>query len=108
MSADKIKKLFGDLSAQDQSTLLFDLYRSSKKIDPLSSDDDTSIISKYAAKHQKEYGKDITFDVEKKEGSNLIGVTLHTVYGKFKGVGTNQKIAKVNAVKLADDCFGNG
>lgn len=108
MSADKIKKLFGDLSAEQQATLLFDLYKLSKQIDPLTPQDDTSVISRYAAKHQKEYQKDITFDVEKRADSNLISVTLHTVYGKFKAVGTNQKIAKVNAVKQADECWGNG
>lgn len=63
---------------------------------------DTSEISKFAARHQKEYQKDIEFTVHpKEEGATLISVTLQTVFGKFKGIGTNQKIAKVNAVRMA-------
>lgn len=102
MSADKIKKMFGDLSAEEQSSLLFDLYKSSKKIATTNEAADTSEISKFATRHQKEYQKDIEFTVHpKEEGATLISVTLQTVFGKFKGVGTNQKIAKVNAVRMA-------
>ena len=31
--------------------------------------------------------------------------TLKTIFGNFKGIGTNQKIAKINAVKLANECW---
>jgi len=98
MSADKIKKLFGDLSAEEQSILLLELTKSKKKAEIK-----TTEISAFAARHQKEYQKDITFTVSK-EG-DLINVVLHTLFGKFIGVGSNQKIAKINAVKQATDVW---
>lgn len=98
MSADKIKKLFGDLSSEEQSILLLDLTKSKKKAEIK-----TSEISEFAAKHQKEYQKDITFTIEK--DGNAIRAVLHTVFGNFKGVGSNQKIAKVRAVKLANEAW---
>lgn len=101
MSADKIKKLFGDLSAEEQSVLLLELTSSKKKAEI-----ETSEISTFAARHQKEYQKDITFTVSK-EG-NLINVVLHTLFGKYLGVGSNQKIAKVDAVRKATKDWDNG
>ncbi len=101
--------MFDKLSAEEQSSLLFDLYKSSKKIATTNEATDTSEISKFASRHQKEYQKDIEFTVHpKEEGAVLISVTLQTVFGKFKGVGTNQKIAKVNAVRMALDTWDNG
>jgi hypothetical protein len=64
---------------------------------------DTSDIVSFAAKHQKEYGKDITFDIST-DGKEIIAV-MQTVFGKFTGKGSNQKIAKVEAVKLANEAW---
>lgn len=101
MSQEKIKKLFNDLSAEEQSVLILELTKSKKKAEI-----ETSEISAFAARHQKEYQKDITFTVSK-EG-DLINVVLHTLFGKFIGVGSNQKIAKINAVRMALDAWDNG
>jgi hypothetical protein len=99
MSAEKIKKLFDDLSAEEQNVLLLELTKSKKK-----SEVDTSTISAFATKHQKEYGKDITFTI-KKDNLGFIEVLLHTVFGDFKGVGSNQKVAKQCAVILANEAW---
>jgi len=37
--------------------------------------------------------------------NGTIQATLKTIFGNFKGIGTNQKIAKINAVKLANECW---
>lgn len=98
MSREKIKKLFDDLSAEEQRLILVELSNSKKRLDI-----DTNEISKFAARHQKEYQKDISFDVKSENG--LITVTMQTVFGKFKGVGNNQKVAKIKAVKLANEAW---
>jgi hypothetical protein len=99
MSQEKIKKMFNDLSAEEQSVLLLELTKSKKEVHI-----DTSNISAFATKHQKEYGKDITFTV-KKDNLGFIEVILHTIFGNFKGVGSNQKIAKQHAVMLANEAW---
>lgn len=71
----------------------------------LSKSVDTSDIVAFAARHQKEYGKDITFAVSK--DANDIVVVMQTVFGKFTGRGSNQKIAKVEAVKLANETWSD-
>lgn len=98
MSQEKIKKLFNDLSAEEQSVLLLELTKSKKE-----SKIDTSSIIAFATKHQKEYGKDITFTITK-DGVAIYAV-LHTVFGNFKGMGSNQKIAKQHAVMLANEAW---
>jgi len=99
MGVEKIKKMFNDLSAEEQSVLLLELTKSKKE-----SKIDTSSISAFATKHQKEYGKDITFTVGK-DGELGIIVVVQTVFGKFTGRGSNQKIAKINAVMLANEAW---
>ena len=69
----------------------------------LGSNVDTSDIVAFAARHQKEYGKDITFSINK-EGNDIV-VVMQTVFGKFTGKGSNQKFAKVEAVKLANEAW---
>jgi dsRNA-specific ribonuclease len=100
MSKEKIKKLFNDLSAEEQSVVLLELNKSKKKAEL-----DTSIISAFASRHQKEYQKDIRFTVYKASDDDSILVTMHTTFGDFRGVGSNQKIAKINAVKKANEAW---
>lgn len=100
MSAEKIKKLFSDLSADEQRIVLVELSNSKKDLIV-----DTDVISKFAARHQKEYQKDITFTVSKEKDGREINVVLHTIFGKFLGVGSNQKIAKINAVNKANEAW---
>jgi hypothetical protein len=99
MSKDKIIKMFNDLSAEEQDVVLCELNTLKKEIKI-----DTSSISAFAARHQKEYGKDITFTV-KRDKLGFIEVVLHTIFGNFKGVGSNQKVAKQYAVMLANECW---
>ncbi len=106
MSAEKIKLIFSDLkneviTEKQAEQKVLELFTGVKVKDV-----DTSIISEFATKHQKEYQKDITFTVSKSDDSPIIIVAvLHTVFGDFMGHGTNQKIAKINAVKLANEAW---
>ena len=95
---DKIKKLFDTLTPEAQGTLLHELMAGKKKVDV-----DTSIISSFAQRHQKEYQSDITFTITK--GDKLITAELKTLFGPFKGTGTNQKIAKINAIQKAEKAW---
>lgn len=99
MSKDKIKKLFNDLSAEEQSIVLAELNSLKKELNI-----NTNEISSFAQKHQREYQSDITFDIEVLD-NGTVQATLKTIFGNFKGIGTNQKIAKINAVKLANECW---
>ncbi len=101
MIEDKIKKLFDELTVEEQNSLLLDLNKSKKKLEI-----NTTDISSFAAKHQKQYGKDITFTISKSEENDTITAVIHTIYGNFTGTGSNQKIAKVNAVKIANEEWG--
>ena len=102
MSREKIKQIFSDLKnevitekrAEQQVLELFSSLNKSV---------DTSDIVAFAARHQKEYGKDITFTINK-EGNDII-VVMQTVFGKFTSKGSNQKFAKVEAVKLANEAW---
>lgn len=99
MSAEKIKELFEDLSAEEQNSLIEKLIQSKKKINI-----DTSIIAKFASRHQKEYKKEIFFEIRKEDDTKIVAV-LNTVFGKFTGYGTNQKFAKINAVNKANETW---
>ncbi|HNI02881.1 MAG TPA: hypothetical protein PLO94_11045 [Chitinophagales bacterium] len=99
MSQEKIKKMFNDLSAEEQGIVLAELNSSKKTLQI-----NTNEISSFAQKHQREYQSDITFDIEVLD-NGTIQATLKTIFGNFKGIGTNQKIAKINAVKLANECW---
>ena len=92
---DKILKAFNALSSEEQDLILIDLNKSKKALEI-----NTMDISVFASRHQKEYGRDITFSITT-EGK-VISATLHTAYGNFSGVGSNQKIAKLNAVREAE------
>lgn len=95
MSKEKIKKLFEALSPEDQSSILLDLNKIILNTDE---------IVAFAQRYQKEYGKDIYFSV-KILRLNEVQAILHTIFGDFKAVGPNKKIAKINAIKLANETW---
>ena len=99
MSKEKIKIMFDDLSAEEQNSVIEELIQSKKKINI-----DTSIIAKFAVRHQKEYQKEIFFEIKKEDDTKIVAV-LNTVFGKFTGHGTNQKFAKINAVNKANEAW---
>ena len=95
MKATKIKELFASLSKAEQIELL----------KALSSNSATSIsIADFAIKHQKRYGSNVEFTVTKTglDHSPVITAIVHTAFGAFEGKGSNQKIAKSNAVEKAN------
>jgi len=98
MSKEKIKKMFDNLSSIEQNEILLELTKSKKKLFI-----DTSDITDFATRHQKEYQKDITFTIAK--DGDIISATLHTLFGNFKGIGSNQKVAKKHAVILANEAW---
>jgi hypothetical protein len=102
MSVQKIKEMFSKLTSEEQGSLLSELSSLRKKKEAT----DTSCISDFAARHQKEYGKDITFSSANKDGE-VITIVMQTVFGKFTGKGSNQKIAKIDSVKQATDVWDN-
>lgn len=93
---NEIKELFESLSKSEQTELLKEL----------SSNSGTSItIAEFAMMHQKQYGKNVEFTVKQSglDHAPTITVVAHTAFGTFQGVGTNQKIAKANAIELAHE-----
>lgn len=99
MSKEKIKKLFDAMSPEEQSAVILELNNSKKEL-VINTDE----ISAFAQKHQREYQKDITFSVKILRLCEVQAI-LHTVFGDFKAVGANKKIAKINAVKLANEAW---
>lgn len=95
MSVSKIKELFASLSKAEQVELLKEL----------SSNSGTSIsIADFAIKHQKRYGRNVEFTVTQAglDHAPIVTATAHTAFGDFSGKGSNQKIAKANAVEEAN------
>lgn len=91
----KIKKLFASLKKVEQTELLKELSKNSR----------TSIsIANFAKKHQKKYGKNVKFTVEQSglDHAPVIAATAHTAFGVFRATGSNQKIAKANAIEKAN------
>ena len=91
----KIKELFASLSKAEQVQLLKEL----------SSNSATSIsIADFAIKHQKRYGRNVEFTVTQAglDHAPIVTATAHTSFGDFIGKGSNQKIAKANAVEEAN------
>ena len=92
----QIFELFGQLNQTEQIEML-------KK---LSSNSTNSIsISEFAQKVQRRYGTNIEFSEAQTSGPDhmpVVTIDLYTPYGKFSGKGSNQKIAKADAIKKAD------
>lgn len=92
---EKIQELFSSLGKVEQIEML--------KV--LSTGTTTSLsIADFAEKHQKEYGENITFAIDKKGADHCptIIATVETAYGDFAGEGSNQKIAKAKAIEEAN------
>ncbi len=92
---NQIKELFASLTKDEQTELLKEL----------SSNSGTSIsITDFSMKHQKLYGKNVEFTVEQSglDHAPVIAVTAHTAFGNFCATGSNQKIAKANAIEKAN------
>jgi dsRNA-specific ribonuclease len=91
----KIKELFASLPKAEQVELLKEL----------SSNSGTSIsIADFSTKHQKRYNSNIEFNVKQTglDHAPTITATVHTAFGNFEGKGSNQKIAKANAIDIAN------
>jgi len=92
----EIKNSFFSLSDEDQAELLKELSASSG----------TAItIHEFAEKHQQVCSQSIKFSPVEQSGmshSPMIKITLITSFGSFTGEGSNQKIAKANAIALAE------
>lgn len=60
-------------------------------------------VASFAQYHQKKYGKNISFQIKKTgvDHSPVITAILTTDFGEFEAEGTNQKIAKANAIAKA-------
>ena len=94
----QIIDLFGKLSSAEQIELLKEL----------SSNSGTSIsIADFSVKHQKRYGGNLEFTITQAglDHAPVITAVVHTNYGDFTGKGSNQKIAKANAVSFADKAW---
>ena len=94
MTQSKIKELFASLTKSEQVELLKELNSNSA----------TSIsITEFSQKHQQRYGSNIEFQVIQTglDHAPIITAILTTAYGKFRGAGSNQKIAKANAIEKA-------
>jgi len=92
---NQIKELFASLSKADQVELLKEL----------SSNSGTSIsIADFSMKHQKRYGNNVEFTIKQTglDHAPTITATVHTAFGDFKATGSNQKIAKANAIEKAN------
>ena len=91
MSKGKIKKLFAALPVEEQYALLKELASTSDNIS------DFSII------HQKRYGTNIKFTIEKSgvDHDSTITATIHTAYGDYQAQAPNKKIAKALAIEKA-------
>lgn len=91
-----IKDSFFSLSDVDQAELL-------KELSAVSG---TAVsIHEFAEKHQQICSQNIKFSpVEQSDLSHnpIIKITLYTAFGSFTGEGSNQKIAKANAIAIAD------
>jgi dsRNA-specific ribonuclease len=93
---NKIKELFSQLDKNEQIELLKEL----------SSNSGTAIsIAEFSQKHQKKFGKSIEFEIDKTGPDHMpvITATVITSFGSFEGNGSNQKIAKANAIQNADN-----
>ncbi|MCL5990591.1 MAG: hypothetical protein M1419_00620 [Bacteroidetes bacterium] len=92
-----IKDSFFSLSDEDQAELL-------KELSAVSG---TAVsITDFSAKHQQICGQNIKFSNAQRIGLShmpLIKISVHTAYGTFNGEGSNQKIAKANAIAKAEE-----
>lgn len=93
---DKLQKLFDSLTPTEQQIALTQLNNNKKTLRI-----NTKNISKFALAHMAKYKKNISFTVT--QDGFVVSAELNTAFGKFTGSGTNQKIAKINAVKLAEE-----
>ena len=95
MSVLKIKELFASLSKAEQTELLKELSSNSGK---------STSISEFAVKHQKRYGSNAEFTISQAglDHAPVITAIVHTSFGDFSGKGSNQKIAKANAIEKAN------
>ena len=91
-----IKDAFFSLSDEDQAELL-------KELSAVSG---TAIsINDFSTKHQRVCGQNIKFTPAHRMGPShnpVVSVTVHTSFGSFTGEGSNQKIAKANAIAKAE------
>ena len=89
-----IKQMFCELNPAEQQELLQELNMVPKLV---------SIVS-FSQKHQKKFGTNIEFENITHLGTpTYIESTVVTFYGRFTGDGSNQKIAKLNAVLNAEE-----
>ncbi|MDQ5954517.1 MAG: hypothetical protein QG583_445 [Patescibacteria group bacterium] len=97
----QIIELFGQLSQTEQIEIL-------KKMSANSSN--SISISEFAQKVQHYYGTNIEFSEAQTSGPDhmpVVTIDLFVPYGKFSGKGSNQKIAKANAIAKADAKWPN-
>ncbi len=97
MSIAKLKALYVKLSPGDQREALYQLTQSTKKMNV----DTGKIIADFCADHQKEFKRDATFKIQLIEAGFI--ATVQTAYGKFTGAGPYKKIAKLNAIREAEE-----
>lgn len=95
-TTDKIQKLFDSLTPTEQQICLTLLSQNKKTIKV-----NTKNISKFAVAHQAKYKKDIAFTVS--QDGLVVTAELTTAFGKFTGTGSNQKVAKLAAIKMAEE-----
>lgn len=97
---EKIKELFASLSKAEQIELLKEL--SSTSATSISIADFS--IADFSVKHQKRYGRNVEFSIQQVglDHAPTIIATVHTAFGDFEGRGSNQKIAKANAIEKAN------
>ncbi|MBI5325838.1 MAG: hypothetical protein HZB41_11305 [Ignavibacteriae bacterium] len=92
-----IKDAFFSLSDEEQVELL-------KELSTVSG---TAVsINDFSTKHQRVCGQNIQFSPAHRDGPShnpVVSITVHTSFGTFKGEGSNQKIAKANAIAKAEE-----
>ncbi|TAL69418.1 MAG: hypothetical protein EPN82_06180 [Bacteroidetes bacterium] len=92
-----IKDSFFSLTDEDQAELL-------KELSTVSG---TAVsINDFSTKHQRVCGQNIQFSSAHRSGPShnpVVSITVHTAFGSFAGEGSNQKIAKANAIAKAEE-----
>lgn len=91
----QVKEMFYALSPTDQAELL-------KQLNGI--DKTTGLIAEFTKLHQLKFRQSCSFSISQDDNKHFPTITaeLQTSFGRFVGTGSNQKIAKLDAVVKAN------
>lgn len=97
---EHIVTLFSNLNNEEKQTILKVLSSVEEK---------STSISAFCERHQKQFRSNIEFIIHKElvDKKDIITAIAKTAYGEFSGKGSNQKIAKHNAIVQAENKWNN-